>query len=88
MVHFRQYLTETLGLRRINGLDIPPFKDENTLIPSTKHVVEILPVQELRQVAISWPVVFQTKKEGVDMDLVKPDFYVTHLLGHEVSQCW
>jgi len=64
-------------------LDIPPFKDESTLIASTKHVVEILPVQELRQVAISWPVVFQTKKEGVDMDLVKPDFYVTHLLGHE-----
>lgn len=84
-VPFSAIQNRNVGPPEDKWLSIPPFKDENTLIPATKHVVEILPVQELRQVTISWPVVFQTKEEGIDMDLVKPDFYATHLLGHEVS---
>lgn len=74
---------KSVGAPEDKWLDIPPFKADNTLIPANKNIVEIVPVQELRQVNIGWPVVFESKEDGVSMDLVKPDFYVTHLLGHE-----
>ena len=74
---------KNVGAPENKWLDIPPFKEGKTLIPANKNIVEILPVQELRQVTLSWPIVFESKEDSVSMDLVKPDFYATHLLGHE-----
>ena len=51
-----------------------------SLIPSFGHVVEIVPVQDLRQVQISWPHSYQNRTSAL---VTKPTSYVAHLLGHE-----
>eukprot|EP00957_Ditylum_brightwellii_P130776 9976926-Ditylum_brightwellii.AAC.1 len=63
---------------------IPPYKEGSSQIPAARHVLEIVPVQELRQVTLTWPLVYNPiEEEGTTNLLVKPDYYVSHLLGHE-----
>jgi insulysin len=60
-----------------------PFTNGNNIIPSFRHVVEIVPVSDLRQLQVSWPVVYRSQEEKLSALLVKPSEYVAHLLGHE-----
>jgi insulysin len=61
---------------------VPSFNDDS-LIPSFNNVVEIVPVQDLRQVMISWPIVYQSEQDKEEDQLNKPTTYVSHLIGHE-----
>jgi insulysin len=61
---------------------IPPYSDDS-VIPSFQTVLEIVPVQDLRQVTLSWPVVYKSNKEHDDSVLEKQSNYVAHLIGHE-----
>jgi insulysin len=62
---------------------VPPFGSANSIIPSFEHVVEIVPVSDLRQVQVTWPLVYQTDDDRYASLLIKPSQYVAHLLGHE-----
>ena len=62
---------------------VPPFKEGSSVIPAEKSMVEIVPIQELRQVTVTWPVVFASKEERDEFRLNKPDNFVASLLGHE-----
>jgi insulysin len=71
-----------------NGV-VPPFNG-NSLVPSYGSIVEMVPVQDLRQLSITWPIVYSSGNDvnGTGLDrstalLVKPVNYVAHLLGHE-----
>jgi len=62
---------------------ILPFTMNNNKIPSFDHVVQIVPVSDLRQVQIAWPIVYSSDQDRAVATLVKPAEYVAHLLGHE-----
>ena len=62
---------------------IRPFGAENSIIPSFGNVVEIVPVQDLRQVIVSWPIQYDSDDEREQEQLYKTTMYVAHLLGHE-----
>ena len=62
---------------------IPPFLNENSNIPSFQHVVEIAPVSDLRQVQITWPIVYKSELDRRSSQLIKPSQYIAHMLGHE-----
>ena len=62
---------------------IKPFTESSSVVPSFRHVVEIVPVQDLRQITISWPIVYKDEQERLDILLDKPSDYIAHLLGHE-----
>jgi len=56
--------------------DVPAF-----IAAANLFIVEAVPVQELRQLSISFP--FSTIT-GTEMDLrIKPELYLSHLIGHE-----
>lgn len=51
---------------------IPPYGSNKVgLVPAEKSIVEIVPIQELRQVTITWPIVFSSKEEREDFRLNK-----------------
>lgn len=62
---------------------VAPFSNGDSIIPSFRHVVKIVPVSDLRQLQVSWPIVYQSDDERVSALLVKPSEYIAHLLGHE-----
>ncbi|KAL7487583.1 hypothetical protein ACHAW6_013153 [Cyclotella cf. meneghiniana] len=62
---------------------VAPYAEGKSLVPAVKTIMEIVPVQELRQVTITWPVVFASKEEREEFRLNKPDYFVSSLLGHE-----
>lgn len=62
---------------------IPPFSSENSIIPSFQHVVAIVPVSDLRQVQVTWPIVYRSEQDRLASLLIKPSQYIAHLLGHE-----
>ena len=62
---------------------IPPFINEKSNVPSFQHVVEIVPVSDLRQVQIAWPIVYRSELDRRASQLIKPSQYIAHLLGHE-----
>lgn len=62
---------------------IQPYIPGKSLIPSEKTILEIVPIQELRQVTITWPILFSSKEERELFRLNKPDYFVSWLLGHE-----
>lgn len=63
---------------------IPPFSGvESLAIPSFGFVVEVVPVSDLRQVQITWPIVYRSDAEREVALLNKSSQYVAHLLGHE-----
>ena len=63
---------------------IPPYGKPG-LVMAKKSIVEIVPIQELRQVTVTWPILFQSKLEREAFRLNKPDYFVAWLLGHEGS---
>jgi len=65
------------------GGKIAPFTAGTSLIPGKKHVVEIVPVADLRQVVIMWPIVYTSDEDKKRQMYDKPSIYVSHLLGHE-----
>ena len=62
---------------------LPFTNDSNGPIPSFQHVVQIVPVSDLRQVQVAWPIVYQSERERLAALLIKPSQYVAHLMGHE-----
>ncbi len=62
---------------------IAPYDANNSVIPSFGHVVKVVPVQDLRQVTITWPVVYKDEKDRLDALLTKQASYVSHIVGHE-----
>ena len=44
------------------AFQIPPYGKPG-LVTAQKSIVEIVPIQELRQVTITWPIVFSSKEE-------------------------
>lgn len=66
---------------RWKGL-IPPYNG-NSVIPSLQNIVEIVPVQDLRQINLAWPIIYGSDKDRMDALLEKQSNYVAHLIGHE-----
>ena len=62
---------------------ILPFVGDKSIIPSFEHIVEVVPVSDLRQLTVSWPIVYCTTQEQEDALFIKPMTYVGHMLGHE-----
>ena len=62
---------------------IPPYDPQNSAIPSFGNIVKIVPVQDLRQVTISWPIIYKNEKDRMDALLTKQAAYVGHIMGHE-----
>ncbi len=51
---------------------IPPYGSGKAgIVPAEKSIVEIVPIQELRQVTITWPIVFSSKEERTEFRLNK-----------------
>ena len=55
---------------------IPPYGSNSSnhkagLVPAEKSIVEIVPIQELRQVTVTWPIVFSSKEEREEFRLSK-----------------
>ena len=65
-----------------NGV-VPPFGENNSVIPSFGNIVKVVPVQDLRQVSITFPVVYKDEKDRLDALLTKQAAYVSHIIGHE-----
>ena len=63
--------------------NIPPFQEGTSIIPSFGNVVEVVPVQDLRQVSLTFPILYSEEDEKNKIRSQKPDFYVSHLIGHE-----
>lgn len=54
------------------AFQIPPYGSNKAgLVPAEKSIVEIVPIQELRQVTITWPIMFSSKEEREDFRLNK-----------------
>lgn len=62
---------------------IPPFAPNTSIIPAQKHIVKVVPVADLRQVTLTWPILFENVQDKERQYLEKPAFYLGHLLGHE-----
>ncbi len=62
---------------------VAPFLTGSSIIPGQKAIVEIVPVADMRQVILTWPIVYTSLEDKEDQYLNKPAFYITHLLGHE-----
>lgn len=62
---------------------IAPFAPGTSVIPGPMHIVEAVPVADLRQVTLTWPIVFSSVQDKEYQFLDKPAFYASFLLGHE-----
>jgi insulysin len=62
---------------------ISPYLNGNSLIPSFGYVAEVVPVQDLRQLNIAWPIVYTSEEDRQNALLYKTSNYVAHLIGHE-----
>ncbi len=62
---------------------VPPFATGKSIVPSQKNVVEIVPVADMRQVTVTFPIVYESLEDKEDQTVNKPAYYLTHLLGHE-----
>jgi insulysin len=54
-----------------------------SLIPSFGYVVKVVPVQDLRQVTMTWPIVYRDDSDRDTAMLTKQATYVSHIIGHE-----
>lgn len=61
---------------------VPPYGGAS-VVPSYQHMVEVVPVQDLRQVTLSWPVIYENADAAQEAVLRKQSNYVAHLVGHE-----
>ena len=55
----------------------------SSIIPSFGSMVQVVPVQDLRQVMISWPILYNSEQDLENARLYKTSTYVAYLLGHE-----
>jgi hypothetical protein len=55
----------------------------DSLIPSFGYVVKVVPVQDLRQATITWPVLYKDDSDRNNALLTKQAQYVSHIIGHE-----
>jgi insulysin len=62
---------------------IPPYDNGNSQIPSFGHVVKVVPVQDLRQATITWPIIYKDAQDRDYALLTKQAEYVSHIVGHE-----
>ena len=65
---------------------LPYDKSSSSKIPAQGWQLTVVPVKDLRQVSLSFPLVFDSLENKVQEMLIKPEFYVTHILGHEGPQ--
>ena len=61
---------------------VAPFSGDS-IIPSFGSIVQVVPVQDLRQLSFMWPMVYDSDRDRKASLLVKQADYVVHLLGHE-----
>lgn len=61
---------------------VAPYNDES-VIPGIGHIVEVIPVQDLRQLMLSFPMIYRSSQDRQDSLLAKQADYVSHLIGHE-----
>eukprot|EP00339_Tiarina_fusa_P025559 CAMPEP_0116996806 /NCGR_PEP_ID=MMETSP0472-20121206/483_1 /TAXON_ID=693140 ORGANISM="Tiarina fusus, Strain LIS" /NCGR_SAMPLE_ID=MMETSP0472 /ASSEMBLY_ACC=CAM_ASM_000603 /LENGTH=1123 /DNA_ID=CAMNT_0004695537 /DNA_START=168 /DNA_END=3539 /DNA_ORIENTATION=- len=54
-----------------------------SVIPSFGHVVKVVPVQDLRQISVTWPIIYRGDADRNDALLIKQANYAAHLIGHE-----
>ena len=62
---------------------VPPFMPGTSIVPAQKSILEIVPVADMRQVTVTWPIVYDSLEEKEDQFVNKPAYYLTHLIGHE-----
>lgn len=62
---------------------VPVFLNDQSLLPSFGYKVEVVPVSDLRQAVIAFPVLYATDLERQLNSLIHPSTYVAHLIGHE-----
>jgi len=60
-----------------------PYDNGKSVVPSFQHILEVVPVQDLRQVTLSWPIIYASEEERTESLLEKQSNYVGHLIGHE-----
>jgi len=72
---------EEAWVGKVNPFTLAP--RGNSIIPAQKHIVEIVPVADIRSVTLTFPIVFTSLEDKEDQFLNKPAFYISHLLGHE-----
>lgn len=63
--------------------NVPPFLPGSSVIPAQGSKVLMVPVQDLRQATLTFPIVYSSEEEKKQLMSYKPNFYVAHLLGHE-----
>jgi insulysin len=66
------------------AFQVAPYAEGKSLVPAIKTIMEIVPIQELRQVTITWPVVFASKEEREEFRLNKVRKLVLKLFSCEV----
>lgn len=57
--------------------------DAPSLLPSFGSIVEMIPVQPLRQLTLSFPIQIESEEQRQELLYNKQDYYISHLLGHE-----
>lgn len=62
---------------------VTPFSVDRSIIPSFNYIVELVPVKDLRQLSLKWPIVYRSDMDLQTALLIKPSEYVAHLVGHE-----
>lgn len=62
---------------------VPPYNNGKSIIPSYQHMLEVVPVQDLRQIALAWPIIYASDQDRDQALLNKQSNYVAHLIGHE-----
>jgi insulysin len=62
---------------------VPPYDAEKSIIPSFGNVVKIVPVNDLRQVTITFPILYKDDNDHTEALLTKQSTYVGHVIGHE-----
>ncbi|OEU15623.1 Peptidase_M16-domain-containing protein [Fragilariopsis cylindrus CCMP1102] len=62
---------------------VPPYDAEKSIIPSFGNIVKIVPVSDLRQVTITFPILYKDENEHTEALLTKQSTYVGHVIGHE-----
>jgi len=90
----RTYVSDAFSTIPNKGIERPeeswirskvlPFSSNNkSAISSYGSIVEAVPVQDLRQLTLSWPIIYTDEQNKEDISFLKPDFYVGHLIGYE-----
>lgn len=61
---------------------VPPFGGKSLIEPFGNYL-KVVPVQDIRQLSISWPIVYSSEQDQDSALLTKQANYVAHLMGHE-----